>query len=206
MILQNQAQDLGIDKYYMNFIVSLAKIPGGLFAAIFLKKFSRRPVFLTSALLVIVAHVTMGLTYLDFLPSEFAMVAIAIIQFASTAGIVSVAGLLLGSLLPSSSRSTFAGIIGTIEALSALSQGSLEPYIVKAAGVSGLFFVFGAVVTACLCYMFILMPETKGKSLEELEHIFLSPKQKGCVIRRDLNEALASLVTMVRSTEKKMDL
>ena len=183
----------------MNFIVSLAKIPGGLFAAIFLKKFSRR-------LSSIVAHVTMGLAYLDFLPSEFVMVAIAIIQFASTAGYVSVAGLLLGSLLPSSSRSTFAGIIMTIETLSALFQGSLEPYIVKAAGESGLFFVFGAVVTACLCYMFILMPETKGKSLEELEHIFLSPKQKGCDIRRDLNEALASLVTMVRSTEKKMDL
>ena len=196
---QNQAQDLGIDKYYMNFIVSLAKIPGGLFAAIFLEKFSRRPVFLTSAALVIVAHVTMGLTYLDFLPSVFAMVAIAIIQFASTAGYVSVAGLLLGVLLPSSSRSTFAGIIMTIETLSALSQGSLQPYIIKAVGESGLFFVFGAVVAACLCFMFLLMPETKGKSLEELEHIFLSPKQKGCIVRRDPNEAIASLVSMVRN-------
>ena len=159
----------------MNFIVSLAKIPGGLFAAIVIKNFSRRPVFLFSALLIIVAHVTMGLTYLDFLPSKFAMLAIAIIQFSSTAGYVSVADLLLGSLLPLSSRSTFAGLIMTIETLSALSQGSLEPYIVEAIGESGLFFVFGAVVTACLCYMFILMPEMKGKSLEELECIFLSP-------------------------------
>ena len=190
---------MGINKYYMNFIVSLAKIPGGMFAALFLHKFSRRPVFLASALLVIVAHVTMGLTYLEILSPEFAMVAIAIIQFASTAGYVSVAGLLLGSILPSSSRSTFAGIIMTIETLSALSQGAVEPYIVKTIGKSGLFFVFGAVVTACLCYMFILMPETKGKSLEELEHIFLSPKQKGCIVRRDPKEALATMVTMVIS-------
>ena len=181
----------------MNFIVSLAKIPGGLFAALFLHKFSRRPVFLASALFMILAHVTMGLTILEFLPSEFAMAAIAIIQFASTAGYVSVAGLLLGSLLPSSARSTFAGIIMTIETLSALSQGAVEPYIVKTIGDSGLFFVFGAVVTACLCYMFILMPETKGKSLEELEHIFLSPKQKGCNVRRDPKEAMATSVTMV---------
>ena len=191
----------------MNFIVSLAKIPGGMFAALFLHKFSRRPVFLASALLVIVAHMTMGLTYLEILLPEFAMVAIAIFQFASTAGYRSVAGLLLGSLLPSSSRSTFAGIIMTMEALSALSQGALEPYMVKAIGKSGLFFVFGAVVTACLCFMFILMPETKGKSLEELEHIFLSPKQKGCNVRRDPKElfqkrpteALSTMVTMVIS-------
>ena len=196
---QDQAQDLGIDKYYMSFIVSLARIPGGLFAAIFLKKFSRRPVFLSSAALMIVANVTMGLTYLDFLPSVFAMVAIAMIQFVFIAGYGSVAGLLLCSLLPSSSRSTFSGIIMSIEALSAISQGSLEPYIIKAVGESGLFFVFGAVIAASFCFMFLLMPETKGKSLEELEHIFLSRKQKGCIVRRDPKEAIASLVLMVRN-------
>ena len=91
----------------------------------------------------------------------------------------------------------------TIDALSALSQGSLEPFILEAIGESGLFFVFAAIVTACFCYMFILMPETKGKSLEELEHIFLSPKQKGCIVRRDPNDAITSLVTMVRNTEER---
>ena len=64
----------------MNFIVSLAKIPGGLFAAIFLKRFSTRPVFLASALLIAAAHLTMGLTNMAVLPSGFAMVAIATIQ------------------------------------------------------------------------------------------------------------------------------
>ena len=104
-MLQEQAEDLGIDKYYMNFIVSLAKIPGGLFAVICLNWFPRRPVFLSCSLLVIGAHTTMGLTTLGILPSEFAILSIATVQFASTAGYVSVAGLLLGSLLPSSSRS-----------------------------------------------------------------------------------------------------
>ena len=79
-MFQNQAGDLGIDQYYMNFIVSLAKIPGGLFAAIFLKRFSTRPVFLASALLIAAAHLTMGLTNMGVLPSGFAMVAIATIR------------------------------------------------------------------------------------------------------------------------------
>ena len=198
-IFKGQSKDLGIDKYYMSFIVSLARIPGGIAAAILLKNFSRRPVFLACALLMIVAHVMMGLVYEEILPSEFAMVAIAIIQFATAAGYNSVAGLLLGSLLPSSSRSMFAGILMAIEGISVLSQGFLEPYIVKVAGESGPFFAFAAMIAVCLCYMFVLMPETKGKSLEELEDIFKSQKQKRGSVRRDSSAAVASIVSMVRN-------
>ena len=145
----------------MNFIVSLAKIPGGLFAAVCLNWFPRRPVFLSCSLLVIAAHITMGLTTLGILPSVFAIISIGTVQFASTAGYVSIAGLLLGSILPSSSRSIFAGIILTIETLSALSQGSVESYIPETIRDSVLFFVFAGVVTACFIYMYFLMPGTQ---------------------------------------------
>jgi hypothetical protein len=75
-----------LDEYKMNFLVSLAKIPGGMFAAVFLKGFSRRPVFLTSALLVIVSHIMMGMVYLKVLPFQLAIVAIATAQFSYSAG------------------------------------------------------------------------------------------------------------------------
>ena len=190
---------LGLDIYYMNFIVSLAKIPGGLFAAVFLKLFPNRPIFLGSAILVILAHFTTGLANMGTLPPEFALVAVAAIQFASTAGYVSVAGLLLGVLLPSSSRSTFTGIIATIEGLSALSQSIIRPYIVDAIGQSGLFFVFGGLVTICLVYMFFMMPETKGVPLEKIEYIFLCPRHEGCTIRRDPNALITDMVNKVKS-------
>ena len=81
----------------MNFYVSLGKIPGGLFAAVFLKLLPNRPVFLGSAVLVIASHVIMGFTIMDKLPPFFAMVAIGTIQFAFSSGYVSVAWVLLGS-------------------------------------------------------------------------------------------------------------
>ena len=193
---------MGIDKFYMNFIVSLAKIPGGLFAAVFLNRFPRRPVFLSCTLLIIVAHITMGLTTMKVVPSEFAIVSIGAIQFASTAGYLSVAGLLLGSLLPSSSRSIFAGIILTIETLSALCQGSIESFINEDIRDSVLFFVFAAVVTVCFIYMLFLMPETKGMALEEIEFIFLRPRQKGCTVRRDPKETIAGAVRAMRNSAK----
>ena len=194
---------LGLDIYYMNFIVSLAKIPGALFAAIFLKLFPNRPIFLGSAILVTLAHFTTGLANIGVLPSEFALVAVAAIQFASTAGYVSVAGLLLGVLLPSSSRSTFTGIIATIEGLSALSQSIIRPYIEEAIGQSGLFFVFGSIVTGCLIYMFFMMPETKGKTLEEIEYIFLSPQhEEHHVIRRDPSVVISNVVKTVKRVSR----
>ena len=197
--MQNQSGDLGIDQYYMNFIVSLAKIPGGLFAAIFLKKFSTRPVFLASAVLIAAAHMTMGLTNMAVLPSGFAMVAIATIQFASSAGYISVSYLLLGVLLPSSSRSTFTGLVATVEGLSALSLNAVRPYISEGIGDSGLFFVFAAVVMVCFVFMFIWMPETKGYTMEQIEYIFLCPRHEGCTIRRDPNEVVTMTVETMQS-------
>jgi hypothetical protein len=85
-LFQSAVSIKSLDEYTMNFLVSLAKIPGGLFAAVFLKRFSNRPVFLASTLLVVVSHITMGMVYLDVLPSELAMVAIATALFAFSAG------------------------------------------------------------------------------------------------------------------------
>ena len=205
MSFQNQAEHLGIDHYYMNFIVSLAKIPGGFFAAIFLKKFPTRPVFLTCAILIIAAHIMMGLTNMMLLPPVFAMIAIGIIQFTASGGYISVSYLLLGVLLPASSRSTFTGLVGMLGGLSALTLNAVRPYIVNTPiGDAGLFFVFAAVVTACLIYMFFMMPETKGITMEQIEYIFLCPPHEGCAIRRDPNRIITNAFESVTKVVERV--
>lgn len=73
-------------------------------------------------------------------------------------------------------------------------------------GDAGLFIVFAAVVTACLFYMFLMMPETKGVSMEEIENIFLSPRNEGCKICRTVpNEViLSTLGTMSKVVDRVM--
>ena len=189
----------------MNFIVSLAKIPGGFFAAIFLKKFPTRPVFLTCAILIIAAHIMMGLTNMMLLPPVFAMIAIGIIQFTASGGYISVSYLLLGVLLPASSRSTFTGLVGMLGGLSALTLNAVRPYIVNTPiGDAGLFFVFAAVVTACLIYMFFMMPETKGITMEQIEYIFLCPPHEGCAIRRDPNRIITNAFESVTKVVERV--
>ncbi len=115
---------------------------------------------------------------------------------------LSVSNLLLGVLLPSSSRSIFVGLVATTEGISALSQILLKDPIRAAVGDAGLFFVFAGVVFLALVYMFFIMPETKGKSLEEIEHIFLCDRQENCVVRRDPRETLTYAVKTVKRASK----
>ena len=84
-----------------------------------------------------------------------------------------------------------------IEGLSALSLNAVRPYITASLGDAGLFFVFAAVVTACLIYMLFMMPETKAITLEKIENIFLCPRHEGCAIRRDPNALITDTVEAI---------
>ena len=66
--------------------MSLVKIPGGLFAALFLRRFPRRPIFLSAACLVILGHLTMGFTVMKLLPTWCAMLAITMVNIGYTGG------------------------------------------------------------------------------------------------------------------------
>ncbi len=70
----------------LNFLVSLIKIPGGLFAAVFLKKFPRRPVFLSCALLVATGHLLMAGTLMEIFPKWCALAAVTFAFFGYSAG------------------------------------------------------------------------------------------------------------------------
>ena len=151
--------------------------------------------FLGSAVLIIASFIIMGLTTMYKLPSVLAMLAVATMQFSHSAGYVSVAGLLLGVLLPSGSRSTYSGLVAAIEGLSAFSQSATRPYIEDTLGVSWLYFIFAFVVTCCLIFMLFMMPETKGKTLEEIELTVMLPRREGCNIRRDSAETIKTMVS-----------
>lgn len=56
-------------------------------------------------------------------------------------------------------------------------------------GREAVFFAFAVIVGLCLLYAFVIMPETSGLSLEEIENIWQSSKKPGCSVRRDVPSA-----------------
>ncbi|XP_023952668.2 facilitated trehalose transporter Tret1-like [Bicyclus anynana] len=69
----------------------------------------------------------------------------------------------------------------------------LVPYIVNLMGYHGLFFLNAIIMSVCLLYFYIRLPETKGKTLQEIEVYF---KTKNFDIEEVLNnnEQLKSLI------------
>jgi hypothetical protein len=114
----------------------------------------------------------------------------------------SVSHLLLGVVLPSSSRSIFVGLIATFEGLSALSQSASTPAIIATIGDAGLFFVFAGIVAACAIFMFYMMPETKGMTLAKIEYIFMCPRHEGCAIRRDPAAKITQTVGIIKQLSR----
>jgi hypothetical protein len=112
----------------------------------------------------------------------------------------SVSHLLLGVVLPSSSRSIFVGLIA-IEGLSALSQSASTPAIIATIGNSSLFFVFAGIVAASAKFMFFMMPEIKGRTLE---YIFRCPRHEGCIIRRDLTAEITQTVETIKRVSRAL--
>ena len=99
------------------------------------------------------------------------------------------ANLLQGELLPANLRSIGCGLIATIEGLFSLLQNYMVPLAQDRFGREAVFFAFAVIVALCFVYAFIIMPETSGLSLEEIENIWQSCKKPGCSVRRDLPSA-----------------
>ena len=46
------------------------------------------------------------------------------------------------------------------------------PMLLAALSPSGLFFIFGVCGVGCFCFVYFCVPETKGKSLEEIDRMW----------------------------------
>lgn len=199
---------LFVDKYYISFLVSLIKIPGGFVGIILMNFLPRSVVLQSSGLLVVVSHILMGFVYLSLIPKWWALVAITGAFFGCSAGWVSLtiysllfqhpvrtnlirncryltcAHLILGELLPANLRSIGVGLISASESVSTIVQTVASDSVIHHIGRSGLFFVFASVVGGTVFHAHFLMPETSGMTLEEIENVWLEHEQPGLQNRR----------------------
>ncbi|TRY78417.1 hypothetical protein TCAL_01675 [Tigriopus californicus] len=175
---------LFVDKYYISFLVSLIKIPGGFVGIILMNFLPRSMVLQSTGLLVAVSHILMGLVYLSLIPKWWALVAITGAFFGCSAGYLTCAHLILGELLPANLRSIGVGLISASESVSTIVQTVASDSVIDHIGRSGLFFVFAGVVSASVFHAHFLMPETSGLTLEEIENVWLEHEQPGLLNRR----------------------
>jgi MFS transporter, SP family, arabinose:H+ symporter len=111
--------------------------------------------------------------------SHEGLVLIAIIAYVASFAISlgPVMWVLLSEIFPNEERAAAISVVGFWNSLVSASVTLLFPTELATWGPAGTFLAYGLLAAAGLLFVVMLAPETKGKTLEELEGILTQPKQ-----------------------------
>lgn len=145
-------------------------------ACIMLLKLTRRALVMISG--AGTACCTLALAFLlsqgpgsGFLPPTLILSYVAF----NTLGFFLLPGLMIGELLPTKIRGLCGGYIFCLFNIVLFGFTKLYPIMKSAIGMPGVFGLFGASSTLATVVLFLMLPETKGKSLLQIEQYYQKP-------------------------------
>lgn len=159
------------------FVVS-SQIVGTSFSTILVDKYGRRVLLMVSTISMALTHIAIGtyffmkdsgvsLDHLSWVP----IVSLSLFEVAFGCGIGPVSYVLLGELFTPSAKKVIAPIGKSFNLLMAFVVGLLFPNLVHLIGSSATFFMFAGFSILALLFTVVFIPETKGKSLIEIQEM-----------------------------------
>jgi len=92
-----------------------------------------------------------------------------------TCGYSVVAQTMIGEILPSNIRCVVGACVFTMNYIVILLGTKYFPPVFTAVGTHGFFWIFGVSSLLCSLFLYLMLPETKGRSLVQIEEYFLQP-------------------------------
>lgn len=156
------------------------------FCLLFLRS-TRRSIYLLSGFGSTLSTICLGfylLTQRQSEPSTYDTIIIGTLftlYIVTNTGFLMAPGCLIGELLPAKIRGRLAGYIYTLFSAIIFILTKIFPMLSKCIGISGIMFIFGFASLATTALVYFMVPETKGKSLDEIEDHF---ENSGWIHRR----------------------
>ena len=124
-----------------------------------------------------------------------ALVLYAIIGFVASFAISlgPVMWVLLSEIFPNAYRGAAISLVGFWNSVVSASVTLIFPWELSHFGAAGTFLGYGLLALAALVFVFFAIPETKGKSLEELEHILVRQER---LPKEPIYESQITIITM----------
>jgi sugar porter (SP) family MFS transporter len=161
----------GIQASFMSAVfVGLVNLLFTVLAVWLMDKIGRRPLLMAGALGMTLSHITLMITAY-FYNFEGILVLIAILFFIASFATSVGPGywILISEILPNKLRGIGISIIQGLTSLASMVVVLLFPWELKVLGITGTFFIYSLVTGFTICLVYYFIPETKGRSLEEIE-------------------------------------
>lgn len=165
-----------IESYASMLMVDLVRFVTACIACVVVNKYPRRSVLFFGVIVSIVSlFMSALLLYLrdfDYIPEDYKWVPVIptlVYIFGKTLGILPIPWAIAGEIFPLAYRSLGSGISGMFLSVMFFVVVKTAPTSFRQIGIHGTFFVYGLSIAICGGFLFFLLPETKGKTLYEIE-------------------------------------
>lgn len=172
-----------LSEYLAMFIVDIIRVIMSTVACVLMKIFERRPLANISgigtsiSLLVLSSYLWLTKLYPEIESMSYVPI-IALVSYISfiSIGFVPLPWALQAEIFPLKSRSIGTGISSFLAFTAFFSVVKTSPSMISNLGISGAFFVYCSVALSGTIFIYVFLPETKGKRLHEIEDNFKNKK------------------------------
>ncbi|XP_065350918.1 facilitated trehalose transporter Tret1-like [Cloeon dipterum] len=139
-----------------------------------LSRVGRRTVTIISGAGMAVSMTALGIVVLATgTPPLFASLAcVATFIAFNTFGFFSIPWVMLGEIIPANCRGLASGLLSSVAYIYIFTVVKIYPFAISLFGEGEVFLVFGCVSATGTLFVYLILPETRGKSLQEIQNLF----------------------------------
>lgn len=190
-----KATESSINEYLATILIGLVQLVCTMLSLLVIDRAGRRPLLLLSGVLTSLAMALVGTYFylqeqgraagLGLLPVG----ALLLFMVGFSVGYANIPFLLMGELLPVRQRSVLSSVAGSFNLGTMFTVIKTYPQLRHAMGTHGTFWLYSALCLASCVFVALLLPETKGKTLDEIESHFEGKHQRAKAKRKARAEA-----------------
>jgi MFS family permease len=175
-IISDLNTDGSLDSELVNNLTSIVRVIFIVASCVILVWFGRRIICVSSGLGSGISAVLIGIFVYMRTIHTWIIISLLLLYVAfNTYGYFVLPPAMIGDILPSNIRCIGGAYIFTMNDVGMFFATKAFPSVVRSVGIHGLFLIFGVSSLLCSLFLYLMLPETKGRSLVQIEEYFLQP-------------------------------